>query len=304
MSALFAGWDGGGTGTTAVCLDEQGREAGRARFGPLNLNGADAATVERTVRDALSWMRDCGGCASLCVGAAGVSNPEAAALVRRLVRAGGYEGRLVLAGDHEIALRGAVGQSGAVLIAGTGAVCLGRGAQGETARAGGGGHLIDDGGSGYAIGRDVLSAVLRSLDGREPPTALREALRAERGGAEREDIVACVYRQGREKADIARRSHLLAPAYALGDGAARAIARRAAEELCALLEAVTGRLSMPDARTALLGSILNRCEPVRRETTERIHKRLPRVRLCQPAADAATGAALMAREKWEDETHA
>ena len=46
MSALFAGWDGGGTGTTAVCLDEQGREAGRARFGPLNLNGADAATVE------------------------------------------------------------------------------------------------------------------------------------------------------------------------------------------------------------------------------------------------------------------
>lgn len=67
---------------------------------------------------------------------------------------------------------------------------------------------------------------------------------------------------------------------------------------------MTGRLSMPDARTALLGSILNRCEPVRPGNHGTDYKRLPRVRLCQPAADAATGAALMAREKWEDETHA
>lgn len=303
MGMLLTGWDGGGTGTTVVCIDPHGTVLARARFGPLNLNGAEPEAVARTVWDCLGYMRAHGECAALCIGAAGVSNPSAGALLRRLLAQNGYGGRLVLAGDHEIALYGAVGGVGAVVIAGTGSICCGRNGLGQTARAGGGGHLIDDGGSGYAIGRDVLSAVLRAQDGRGPATLLEAAVAAELGGASRESIVSYVYRQQRQKADIARFARLLAPALEAGDAAAEEIASRAAQELYALLKAVLTRLRLPGADVALMGSILEKCAPVRAEVEALIDAGLPAARIIAPRADAAQGAALMAKLRWEEQCH-
>ena len=51
------------------------------------------------------------------------------------------------AGSRQLTVE-AVNGPGAVLIAGTGAVCFGRDAQGNSFRVGGYGYLIDDGGSG------------------------------------------------------------------------------------------------------------------------------------------------------------
>lgn len=303
MKMLLAGWDGGGTGTTVVCTEPDGTPLARKRFGPLNLNGAETEAVARTVRECLDWMGGYGECVSLCVGAAGVSNANAAALLRRMLAQGGYGGQLVLAGDHEIALHGAVGGVGAVVIAGTGSICYGRNAQGQTARAGGGGHLIDDGGSGYAIGRDVLSAVLRALDGRGPATLLEDAVAAELGGASRESIVGYVYQEKRQKADIARFARLLAPAAEAGDAAAREIAGRAAQELYALLSAVLTRLKLPGADVALMGSVLEKCAPVRAGVEALIDAGLPAARVIVPRADAAQGAALIAKQRWEEQYH-
>ena len=303
MEMLLAGWDGGGTGTTVVCMNPDGAVLARKRFGPLNLNGAETGAVARTVRDCLSWMGGYGECVSLCVGAAGVSNANAAALLRRMLEQSGYGGRLTLAGDHEIALHGAVGGVGAVVIAGTGSICCGRDAQGQTARAGGGGHLIDDGGSGYAIGRDVLSAVLRARDGRGPTTLLENAVAEELGGASRESIVSYVYQEKRQKADIARFARLLAPASEAGDAAAQEIAGRAAQELYALLAAVLARLELPSADVALMGSVLEKCAPVRARTEKLIGAGLPAARVIAPRADAAQGAAMIAKQRWEEQCH-
>ena len=71
---------------------------------------------------------------------------------------------------------------GTVLIAGTGSICYARTADGRRARSGGWGHLIDDEGSAYALGRDILRAVVRAADGRAPATALTELI-AQRLGA-------------------------------------------------------------------------------------------------------------------------
>lgn len=304
MRTYFVGWDGGGTGTTVVCVRSDGTEAARRRFGPLNLNGADVETVRQTVTDALRWMDGNGDCLSLCIGAAGISNPKTASGLRELLCQNGYEGKLTLAGDHDIALRGAVGTVGAVVIAGTGSICCGRNTRGETARAGGGGHLIDDEGSGYAIGRDIFTAVLRALDGRIETTVLSDMVARELGDASREAIVGYVYQKGRSKADIAHFAPLLTPACEAGDEAALAIADKAAHELCALLLAVSRRLGMPDADAALLGSILEKCAPVREETKRRIREQMPRLRVIAPRADAAMGAALIAKEKWEEKSNA
>ena len=152
MSGYVCGWDGGGTKTEVLCLSLNGETLADAAFGPLNLNGADPERICATIRDSVAFMASQPGglaaCQALVIGTAGVSNRAAVTLVEQTVREAGYQGPLQLLGDQEIALAGAVRGSGAVLVAGTGSICCGRSAQGERARSGGYGHLIDDEGSG------------------------------------------------------------------------------------------------------------------------------------------------------------
>ena len=163
MSAMYyCGWDGGGTKTEVYAIGPDGQALIDVSFGPLNPNGASTDKVMETIRAAVDCMAGLpggwAGCAALVIGIAGVSNRRAAETVENAVRACGYAGPLKLLGDQEIALAGAVDGPGAVLIAGTGAICFGKDTRGRPFRVGGYGYLIDDGGSGYAIGRDILSA--------------------------------------------------------------------------------------------------------------------------------------------------
>lgn len=78
-------------------------------------------------------------------------------------------------------------------MAGTGAICCGRDGAGNRTRVGGYGYLIDDGGSGYALGRDILTAVVRAADGRGPATALTQAVFAALGVRSVGEIITWLY---------------------------------------------------------------------------------------------------------------
>src|SRR5260370_914390 len=91
------------------------------------------------------------------------------------IDAGGTKTVCLLADDSGalIALvAGAQDAPGIVIVSGTGSIAYGRNANGEAARAGGWGHMIGDEGSGYWIGREALTAVMRAADGRGPATGL------------------------------------------------------------------------------------------------------------------------------------
>ena len=131
----YCGWDGGGSKTKAFALASNGEKIGEAVFGPLNLNGENLETVEKTVHDGVRWMAQLPGglegCRGLVAGMAGVSNRQAVQMVEAAMHTSGYAGSFRLLGDHEIALEGAIEGPGAILIAGTGAVCYGRDREGE-----------------------------------------------------------------------------------------------------------------------------------------------------------------------------
>ena len=293
------GWDGGGT-KTEVCVLNDKNEAESKSFGPVNVNGASLETVENTVRDAVNYMRGQPGgleaCAMLAIGMAGVSNRDAAQLVEQEVRRAGYGGPLRLKGDQEIALAGAIQGHGAVLIAGTGAICYGRTPEGNSFRVGGWGYLIDDGGSGYAIGRDILTAAVRAEDGRGEDTCLKQMAFDVLRVQDIRGVITWLYAPGTGKKEVASLAPLLLPALEAGDEAAFAIARKAAEDLAEL--AITGwrKTGMEDGEIAMTGSILNRYAPIRNLTEERIHAALPKVRIISPRYSPAQGAAMMARE--------
>jgi N-acetylglucosamine kinase-like BadF-type ATPase len=172
------GFDGGGTKTLCVVLDENGTIVGEGRGGPANplRCGYDAAfsSLRDAATAALSTAHlkpaDISG---VHAGLAGASRRN---VVRRVLvfLAQEFPSALVqVSTDYEIALEAAAGpEPGVVLIAGTGSVAFGRNAAGETARAGGYGPWIGDEGSAFEIGRRAVSAVARSRDMNVPAGVL------------------------------------------------------------------------------------------------------------------------------------
>ncbi len=287
-----AGVDGGGTRTTVECRTMEGAALCREVFGPFNLNSVGEERFTALLEEIAAFLGKTGECAALCIGAAGVSNPRVRELTARVMD-GLCPWRL--AGDHEIALHGAhSGGPGLALIAGTGSICCGKNERGEAVRAGGWGHLIDDGGSGYALGRDLLSAVVRQWDGRGEETVLTRLLLARLEIETPQELVAYVY--GGDKSRVASLAPLAGQAAAQGDRTALDIYARNGAELGEMVLAAAKRLGMETGEVALLGGLLTGDGRLREALTAWLAERAPGLRCIEPRQDAAAGAAMLALE--------
>ena len=291
---FIAGIDGGGTHTRLEIRDMENRPVRREEFGPFNINSIGPDAFRELLRQVFAA---CGGmtdCASICVGGAGISNPLLGQILGEELEAAGFRGSWKLCGDQEIALRGAMDTPGAALIAGTGSICFGRNGAGETARSGGFGHLIDDGGSGYALGRDVLSAAVRACDGRCDAPEILETVYSRLGATVPGDIVTFVYNPNTDNSAIAQYAGIALDLARAGSREALKILERNAGELFDLVQAVQIRLGLTGCPIALLGGLLTSDNPYRDRVTARLSS-LGAV--ISPAHDALWGAAQMA---WEN----
>lgn len=290
---FLAGIDGGGTSTKLELRDVENRLLRREKFGPFNINSIGEEAFRSLLRQVFAACGDMAGCACFCVGAAGISNPLLRSVLTEELARAGFAGKLLLVGDQEIALRGAMDTPGIALIAGTGSIAFGKNAAGETARCGGYGHLIDDEGSGYALGRDALSAVVRAFDGRGEETTLTDAVFGALELTSIPELIAFTYSKDTDKSKIARVSLEVVTCAARGDAVSLDILRRGAEELAALVAALQEKLSLPDCPIALLGGLLN-WDNCYRSLVEDALSALGKP--MEPEHDALWGAAQMAYE--------
>lgn len=290
---FIAGIDGGGTHTRLELRTADNAFLRRQEFGPFNLNAIGEDAFRTRLREVFVACGKMADCARLCVGGAGISNPEAGRILEEALKSAGFTGKWKLCGDQEIALRGAMDGPGMAVIAGTGSICFGKNAAGETARSGGYGHLIDDGGSGYALGRDVFSAAVQALDGRSEDRAILDAVLEKLDSAEAGAIVSFVYKSTTDKAAIARFSAIALELAVAGNERASKILDRGADELYRMAEAVQRRLGLEGRPIALLGGLLSGDNVYRRRVEARFFPLGP---VIYPAHDALWGAAQMA---WE-----
>lgn len=300
---FVVGIDGGGTKTAVQVMSLSGTTQGDRVFGPLNSNGGSEEQVKNTLQEVLAWLdkpnRGLSNCDMICIGTAGISNPKTEALIRNAFVAGGYSGKLMLVGDQEAALYGALGKpAGAVLIAGTGSICYGRTEGGRTARCGGWGNKIDDEGSGYALGRDALTAIVRAHDGRAPKTVLTELVFQQLGIGNIPELIRFTYDEATQKKEIAQLAPLVATALQQEDEAAVQIVRKACDELALLAETVVEKLQLENDEMALIGSILNQNERIRKGVEKRIYKRFPTLCCIKERYTPSMGAALMAKDAY------
>ncbi len=300
----YCGWDGGGTKTEVCIADKTGKILDKQTFGPLNLNGADREQVCKTARDAMNMMRlQPGGlkaCGGMIIGVAGISNQRTAAMLQNALQAAGWRGKCCMMGDHEIALAGAIKDYGGILIAGTGSVCYGKDKSGNFFRVGGFGYLIDDVGSGYAIGRDILAAVVRAADQREETTILSRLV-AEKVSIQEQDMQALItWLYGSEigKGEIASLASLLPEALDAEDPAGVRITQKAARELADLVCTGWRKAGMTDGELAMTGGILQHIPQIRSQVEEQIHAYYPGISIVDPHGTPAQGAARLAIEKF------
>ncbi len=298
------GVDGGATKTVGVLAGLDGPEMRRATVGPTNLHAADDRAVARNLRRLAGELSAFGASgrdvAATVLGIAGAGRPAEALRLRELAASAGFSGPVVVATDARVALHGATGGSpGILVIAGTGSMCYGRDGDGSEARAGGWGHVLDDAGSGYAIGLAALRAVVRQADGRAGRTPLADTVLPALGV----DIEGLVpWAAAASKAAVAALAPAVLAASANGDAAAVAIVAPAARDLAALVAAVGAKLALASQPVVVLsGSVLERNESFRRQVASAVLEWRPDARIGPPSADGAWGAVLMARELVEQE---
>jgi N-acetylglucosamine kinase-like BadF-type ATPase len=296
--ALIAGVDGGASRTRAVIVAPDGTVLGAATVPSASAYHREpeeaAAVVIAAVREAAAHARTGGQFAALGAGLAGADDP---AVRDRLVRAlEATEAAAFVRVDHDAAAALAGGlalEPGIVIVAGTGSIAFGVDAAGRRARAGGWGPLLDDEGSGYAIGRAVLRAVMRAYDGRGPATALAAAVGARYGLDSLALLKAAV--RGAAIDEIAAVAPLAADAARAGDAVAGRILNRAAAGLAAMVAAVARALA-PAAPEALVatGGVFEAGELVARPLLAEIERLGVRAALRPARFPPAVGAALLA----------
>ncbi len=243
---LHIGVDGGGTRSRALVGDAGGRALGAADGGPGLIDPADprvaAVAVAGVAREASRRARARLPARALWAGLAGAGNERGRAAVEEELRGAGLARRVVVGSDVEAAHADVFGEGpGVLLVAGTGSAVRAVDPRGDVVTVGGWGALLGDEGGGYGIGLDAIRAVLRSADGREPPTDLTGPLLSATGTAGPRELAD--WAVGASKAEIAALSVAVAEVSKTGDAVAARVIRRALYAVREHLEAVLERTS-------------------------------------------------------------
>ncbi len=272
-SPLFIGLDAGGTKTAALVSDGSDTRSFSGPAAQALRDGADAAadTIAAIIAEAREAF-DGAPLGGVAVGMAGAGRHEAQDAIAAALRPRLDGAPLVVTHDAEIALRASWGdESGALLLVGTGSLVYARTHEGETLRAGGWGSVLGDDGSGHALGRAALRAILSAFDGGSP-TALVDHAAETLDLHTADDVIRTVYGDRRPLASFAP---LLLTAAEADDWVATTIlaretnalgqqagwlATRAGEEVAQRI-AYTGGLSTEPTYRAALDAALGRHLP-------------------------------------------
>ena len=289
---LLCGIDGGGSKTLVAMADTTGQVRALTRGKPTSpLESATWSTKLAEQTRALAENPDLLAVAA-ALPAYGEVEAVSAAQEQVIAELFGAVPQRVL-NDVDAAHIGAfAGGAGILILAGTGSMAWARDEAGASHRTGGWGEVVGDEGSGYWIGRQVLGAVSKSIDGRTGPTSLVEGVFALLG-LDRNDRVnqleGWASRLAEPRTQIASLAPVALAHAGRGDVAARAIVDAAADELAAHVRMLEQKLAVPAMAWSYAGGLFESVV-LRAAVVERIG-RPPCLPLLPPIGGALLAAA-------------
>lgn len=234
--------DGGGTKTSCVIGDEQGNILSKAIGTSSNIQTIPhqkvfttlTQLIEKVLIDSASEFKQVESI-QLCL--AGADRESDKQIIKRLFENTIYETKLKIKNDAEAALAsGTWGESGLLLIAGTGSIVYGVSYKpAKMVRVGGWGFLLGDEGSGFYIGLKGLQAVLKSYDNRGDSTILTSLILNHFQLKQVPELVR-LYSEESMVPNIANLSKYVCEAAKLEDDVAKGILEDAVHELIRMVE--------------------------------------------------------------------
>jgi N-acetylglucosamine kinase-like BadF-type ATPase len=293
------GFDGGGTKTECVLMDEQRHVRASARSGPSNpmrvgFGGALVAICESGRAAMQNAQLSPSDISVICAGLAGAAQPESQSRMQRLLETE-FPGPLVhVCTDLDLTLEATGDGPAIVLIAGTGSSVVGRGLDGRIARVGGHGPLLGDEGSAYDVGRRAAISALREADLGKPNSPLTNKFLRELGIANLEDFHLHVY-SGPDEV-FPRIFPVVIAAANEGEFSARALLQEAANELASLISDMVTRLGLKSEKFLLVktGGMVGRSAYFDQQLDERLHAVAPHAEFGTLVISPAEAAARLA----------
>jgi len=187
------------------------------------------------------------------------------------------------------------GADGISLVAGTGSIAYGEFA-GRGARSGGWGEVFGDEGSAYWLAREALALFSRMADGRAEPGPLLGLVRTHFELHHDLDLCAAINGQA-ARSRLAQLARLLTSAAEGGDTQAGELLKRAGDELAALAFGVARNLALPAGQAipvSYSGGVFEAGELVLGPLRAALAHRLPQATLTTPRFGPELGAAIYA----------
>jgi len=250
--------DGGGTKTDLALAYGSGAVVGSVRLGASNPNDVGMEKSLEVLSGGINALLSDRGLfpadiSAVFAGLSGGITGGNAPVIKKALEGVLPKAAVAVTSDASNCISSGIGHAdGCCLISGTGSSAFAR-KNGELYQCGGWGYLIDDAGSGFAIGKEALNAYLRESDGRGEKTLIT-SLVDERLGCPLRKKLDLVYRGG--KTAVASFAPLVFEAFDAGDGIAAEIVKRAASELALMVRALSVYYDS-DYTVVLCGGILD-----------------------------------------------
>jgi N-acetylglucosamine kinase-like BadF-type ATPase len=292
------GFDGGGTKTECVLMDETGAVLARSRSGPSNAVNvgpeASAAALAVAGTEALRLAaKPASDVAYILAGISGAAEPKIQFAIQLDLQPAFPKAAIMVTSDLLLTLAGTSEIPSVVVIAGTGSAVLGRTSPLKVARAGGFGPIIGDPGSANDIGRRTTALCFQKFLNHEKFSLAEEICRS----------LACKWGQF---VDLARQEPavifpkifpIVAKAAESGDPSARAILTSAAQDLQEQVLEVLNQLQLQNANffLAKTGGVFDGSAFLNAEFDRLVREVAPQVRIGPLSRPVAESAALLAR---------
>lgn len=265
--SIFVGLDGGGTKTKATFLDADTQSYSHRDGAASRTTAVGWAASEEVVRTLiLSGLNELGRSPadvagmSLCM--SGIDLPIQSLRMANALKPVFPNSAIEVVNDSmAILTAGTDGQTGIVLIGGSGSICMGEDTDGNIVRAGGYGTMIGDEGSGYEIGRQGLLAAIQCAEGRGARTLLWDRLRDLYKIRFPHELIGKVYDTTHPLAEIAHFAETVLELTDVDEVAGRLV-EQAVASYVGLIQSVRARLNSEVSSVVVLsgGLFVNSCK--------------------------------------------
>jgi N-acetylglucosamine kinase-like BadF-type ATPase len=305
MRALYLAIDGGNSKTDVVLGTSTGEVLGFVRGPSSSPHVVGLAGSMKVLSALITEVRErAGGTTAIdlvAVYLAGADLPVEVAQLQQAVAAQGFASRSIVDNDCFPLLRAGTSMPDAVaVVCGAGNNCVGRAADGRTARFPALGPISGDWGGGHDLAEHALRYAARGEDGRGAPTALTSAVARHFGRPTVESVSIALHLGELEMSAIHGLAPVLFEVAAAGDLVAGGLIRRQVEEILAQHRVAADRLGLRFSPHALVlgGGVLRARHPqLHDQVVAGAREQAPRVEISVVTTAPVVGAALLALDE-------